>query len=333
MLQLGMGSVVAAGGTCVGVGNVPVEKCPRPYSDDWNYRRSMNLWQRYHLATSIADALQALSSPLGETRLIAGGSDLLLDIQQGRHAPVQTLVDVSEIPELLRLELTGDLLYIGAAVPLQRVEASATVRQHAQALVEACGLIGGPQVRNTATLGGNVAHALPAADGAIALLALGATAEIASSDGRRIVGLEELYLGPGRSTLHPQKEILVGFQIPVSDKTAASSFRRVMRPQGVAIAILNLGVWLERSGDRISDVRIAAGPGGKIPFRGRAAEELLRGQVFEPALISRAIDELCAEASFRTSRHRATQAYRYAMAGVLLEMNLDQAWERTFTTD
>ena len=111
---------------------------------------------------------------------IAGGTDLLLDLKQGRHAPVHTLIDLTFVPEMTVLELRGDELYIGAAVPVNRVALDPLTGTHAQALVEACDLIAGPQVRNVATLGGNVAHALPAADGTIALTALDAQAEVAS---------------------------------------------------------------------------------------------------------------------------------------------------------
>jgi len=290
----------------------------------------MSLWKNYHIATSIPEALQVLSAGRDMARIIAGGSDLLLDLQQGRHPPVDTLVDVCGISELQRLEINQEQLFVGAGVTLNRIASSKHVREHAQALIEACRLIGGPQVRNTATLGGNVAHALPAADGAIALLALGARAEVASQDGHRMLPLEDLYIGPGKSSLHPQEEILVGFSIPVSDRITASCFQRVMRPQGVAIAILNMGVSLIRSGNTIEELRVSVGPGGKIPFRARAVERLLGGKEFSPAWIGEGVEELRREASFRTSRHRATQAYRLHMAGVLLEYTLNTAWQRSF---
>jgi CO/xanthine dehydrogenase FAD-binding subunit len=160
-----------------------------------------------------------------------------------------------------------------------------------------------------------------------------AMAEVASQDRRRMLPLEELYIGPGKSSLHPQEEILVGFSIPVSDRITASCFQRVMRPQGVAIAILNMGVSLIRSGSTIEELRISVGPGGKIPFRARAVERLLGGREFTPAWIGEGIERLRREASFRTSRHRATQAYRLHMAGVLLEYTLKTAWQRSFAQD
>src|ERR671919_2920390 len=140
----------------------------------------MNLWQEYLRPTNLSQALQAFMEAPGPVLPIAGGTDLLLDLEQGRHSPVHTLVDVTEIEELLALEIRADELFIGAGVPVNRIVLDQLAGGHAQALTEACELIAGPQVRNVATLGGNVAHALPAADGTIALLALNAQAEVAS---------------------------------------------------------------------------------------------------------------------------------------------------------
>jgi xanthine dehydrogenase FAD-binding subunit len=231
------------------------------------------------------------------------------------------------------LEIRRETLYIGAGLPLNRLTDSMHVYQHARALHEACGLIGGPQVRNTATLGGNVAHALPAADGTIALLALDAQAEIASPEGRRLAPLGELFLGPGRSALDPRREILVAFHLPLIRPGQASAFQRVMRPQGVAIAILNMAVWVERDdfgagGVSVKNVRISVGPGGPTPFRARAAEDILRGNIPTPERIKDALEALLAEAIFRTSPHRATVEYRRHLARTLLSEILGLAWER-----
>jgi CO/xanthine dehydrogenase FAD-binding subunit len=292
----------------------------------------MPAWNTYHLAHSISEALEVLANSPGEACLVAGGTDLLLDLQQGRHSPVHTLVDVTCIPELKVLEIRGARLYIGAGVPLNQVVASPLVLQHAQALYEAAGLIGGPQVRNTATLGGNVGHALPAGDGTISLLALDAQAEVADVQGCRLVPVEQLYRGPGRSVLDSRREMLVGFSLPLRSEAEASVFRRVMRPQGVAIAILNMGVWLRRTsaleGEVIGEVRIALGPAGPTPRRARAAEKILRGQPLEEAVLSQAIEALLGEARFRTSPRRATSEYRRHVAGVLLRETLTIAWER-----
>lgn len=288
----------------------------------------MSAWNTYFLAQSISEALEALAETAGEACLVAGGTDLLLDLQQGRHPAVEMLVDVTRIPELTALEIRDGRLFVGAAVPLNRVIASPLVQEHAQALYEAARLIGGPQVRNTATLGGNVGHALPAGDGTISLHCLGAQAEVASLQGRRLVPINELYAGPGRSALQLRRELLAGFYLPLRGAGEASAFRRVMRPQGVAIAILNMGVWLRRDSGVIRDVRIALGPAGPTPLRARAAEDALLGRFPDEEVLSLALEALRHEARFRTSPHRATQEYRRHVAGVLLNETLSAAWER-----
>lgn len=285
------------------------------------------LWHTYLRPKTVEEALQMLAEAGEAAVLIAGGTDLMLDLQQGRHPPVQALVDITEIPELRALEIRGDELFVGAGVPLNRVSASPLVREHAMALAEATGQMAGYQIRNVATLGGNVAHALPAADGAIALLALDARAEVASPQGRRRVPLADLYLGPGRSALK-HEEMLVGFWIPLTRQKAASAFRRVMRPQGVALPILNTAVWLAREGDRIAQIRIAVGPFGPVPRRATAAESALCGHAPDEATLNAAVEALLREARFRTSRYRATETYRRHLAGILLRETVGKAWER-----
>jgi CO/xanthine dehydrogenase FAD-binding subunit len=285
----------------------------------------MPLWKNYHLAQSIPDALNELSE---EARLIAGGTDLLLEIQQGLQAPVENLVDISNIPELNLLEIQGDELFIGAAVTLNRIVASPLVRQHAQALCEACDLIGGPQVRNTATLGGNVAHALPAADGTIALMTLAAQAEAVNQAGSRIVDLEELFIGPRHSTLSQNREILVGFYIPVKGFGQASAFRRVMRPQGVALPILNFAVWMQRTEDKVEDIHLALGPSGPKPIRARGAEKTIQGEKITHALIDRAYLDVMDDIHLRTSPYRASSDYRQHLAKILMHEVLEIAWDR-----
>ena len=252
----------------------------------------------------------------------------MLDLAQERLAPVDRLVDINSIPEMQKIELQDGKLTIGAAVPLSQVVAHPLVQMHAQALVEAGSLIGGPQVRNQATLGGNVAHALPAADGSIALLALGAQAEIASLGGRRIVPIQTVYAGPGHSALRTGIDLLVAFHLPLRGAGEGTAFRRVMRPQGVALPVLNLAAWLGREAAMLVDLRIAVGPAGPVPFRATETEALLRGKRVDQALMDQAMDCLQAEAGFRTSPHRATKDYRTHLAAVLLAEVFAAAWER-----
>lgn len=288
----------------------------------------MNLWHEYLRPTNLSQALQAFDEAPRPILPIAGGTDLLLDLEQGRHAPVHTLLDVTSIVEMTVLEVRSGELFVGAAVPVNRVALDPLTLQHARALTEACNLIAGPQVRNVATLGGNVAHALPAADGTIALLALDAQAEIAGTAGTRRGSFNELFLGPGKSSLKHGEELLVGFYLPLLQDHQASCFKRIMRPQGVALPILNCAVWLEREKDCIKDVRIAVGPGGGTPFRATQAEETLCGQPFNNEPLESAIEALLDQAQFRTSARRASADYRRHIVGGLFKDVIETAWQR-----
>jgi xanthine dehydrogenase FAD-binding subunit len=294
----------------------------------------MNLWQEYVRPASVAEAIQALVSSPGPAMPIAGGTDLLLDLKQGRHEPVHTLIDLTFVEEMKKLELRGNELFIGAAVAVNRVATDPLVGTHAQALVEAANLIAGPQVRNTATIGGNVAHALPAADGTIALTALDAQAEVASPAGTRRMPFTSLFAGPGKSAINKSKEIIVGFYIPTHtlrvSKTfrVSSCFKRIMRPQGVALPILNCSVWLERENDIVKDIHIAVGPGGPTPFRATEAEAFLRGKTLTEENFSGALESLLSQSKFRTSARRASADYRRHIVSGLFKDVLETAWGR-----
>jgi carbon-monoxide dehydrogenase medium subunit len=288
----------------------------------------MNLWQEYLRPTNLSQALQAFAEAPRPILPVAGGTDLLLDLEQGRHAPVHTLLDVTSIAEMTVVEIRGDQLFIGAAVPVNRIVHDPLVQTHAQALTEACNLIAGPQVRNVATLGGNVAHALPAADGTIALLAVNAQAEVAGVDGTRRVPFKELFVGPGKSSLKHGEELLVGFYLPLSKNGQASCFKRIMRPQGVALPIINLAVWLERTEDVIGQIRIAVGPGGPTPWSGTEAEKTLIGKPLNDETLAVTVEALLQQVGFRSSARRASADYRRHIVVGLFEDVLKTAWQR-----
>ena len=295
----------------------------------------MNLWQEYLRPTNLSQAIQAFAEATGPILPVAGGTDLLLDLEQGRHSPVHTLLDVTSIQEMTALEVRGQELFVGAAVPVNRIVLDPRVIEHAEALTEACNLIAGPQVRNVATLGGNVAHALPAADGTIALLALNAQAEIASAPAAapdevtlRRVPFKELFLGPGKSSLKHGEELLVGFYLRLSQRGQASCFKRIMRPQGVALPIINLAVWLERKEDVISQMCLAVGPGGPTPWRGTEVESALVGKSLNDETMNTAIEALLGQVGFRSGARRASSDYRRHIVTGLFKEVLETAWKR-----
>jgi len=276
----------------------------------------------------LSQALKAFAEASGPILPIAGGTDLLLDLEQGRHSPVHTLLDVTSIAEMTALEVRGDALFIGAAIPVNRIVLDPFVVARAQALTEACNLIAGPQVRNVATLGGNVAHALPAADGTIALLALNAQAEIADLTGTRRVPFKDLFVGPGKSSLKHGQELLIGFYLPLSQKGQASCFKRIMRPQGVALPIINLAIWLERTGNAVRQIRLAVGPGGPTPWNGTEPEKALIGKPLNDETLEAALESLLAQVGFRSSARRASSDYRRHIVTGLFKDVLETAWKR-----
>jgi carbon-monoxide dehydrogenase medium subunit len=138
-----------------------------------------------------------------------------------------------------------------------------------------------------------------------------------------------LFLGPGKSALKHGEELLVGFYVALnSDAQTASCFKRIMRPQGVALPIINLSTWVRRAHGLVQDVHVAVGPGSATPFRARAAEAALCGKVFGDAVVHQALDALLAEIKFRSSARRATAEYRRFLVTSLFTETLATAWER-----
>ena len=296
----------------------------------------MALWNQYHLPTSVDEALSLLARYGGEARVVAGGTDLLLELQQGRRPPVDALVDVTRVGEMTRIEEADGFIYLGAAVTHTAIVASSLLAQKATCLVESCGVIGGPQVRNVATLGGNVAHGLPAGDGSLSLVALDAEAEIASQidnskskiQNRQWRPVLSLFKGPGESAVDQTRELIVRFRFQSTGAGEATAFKRIMRPQGVALPILAMAAWLRMSGDVVEDVRIALGPAGPRPMRAINAEAYLAGMRLSEDAIARVTDLILDEAKLRTSKHRATVEYRRELIDVLTRRALTLAERR-----
>lgn len=293
----------------------------------------MTLWTHYHTPSSVDEALALLERYAGQARVIGGGTDLLLDIRQGHLAPPDALVDITRIPELCEVHADGDDLLLGAGVTHTRIVREPLIGARATCLVESCGVVGGPQVRNVGTLGGNVAHALPAGDGTTSLVALDAEAEAVIQGERRWLPIRELFEGAGRSLLNPTRDLLLRFRIPLARAGEASAFKRIMRPQGVALPILGCAAWLrlDTAGVRCEDVRVCIGPVAQVPTRADAVEAALRSQPITPETIEAAIEAARSSLSPRTSKYRATASYRQEMIEVLLRRVLPLAVERART--
>lgn len=293
----------------------------------------MKLWTHYHTPRSIHEALALLAQYEGRARIVAGGTDLILELQQGHHPPVEALIDVTRIAEMAAIQPQGDAVIVGAAVVHTRIVESALLSARATCLVESCGVIGGPQVRNVATLGGNVAHALPAGDGTTSLVALDAEAEVAFGDGRREwLPILRLFVGTGRSLVDATRDVLARFRFRLAGPGEGSAFKRIMRPQGVALPILGCAVWLSLdAAGCVRAARVCLAPVAPTPVRAEAVEAALIGLPVDERAIEKAVRAAQESLHPRTSKYRATAAYRAEMMAVLLRQALPLAARRALT--
>ena len=293
----------------------------------------MTLWNHYHTPSTIEEALALLASYQGGARIIAGGTDLLLDIRQGHTPRPEALIDVTCIPDLTVIEQDGDTMLIGAGVTHTQIVGQPIIAERATCLVESCGVVGGPQVRNVATLGGNVAHALPAGDGTVSLVALDAEAEAIVQGDRRWLPIRELFLGPGVSLLDPTRDLLIRFRFRLCGTYEAAAFKRIMRPQGVALPILGCAAWvrLDETGECYEDARVCISPVAPTPIRAAEVEAALRGQPANEDMLNRAVQIAHETLHPRTSKYRATGEYRQGMIETLLRAALPKATERART--
>ena len=293
----------------------------------------MKLWNHYHIAHNVEEAVRWLAEYGGRAQILAGGTDLLLDIQQGNHPPVEAMIDITKIPELVSTQIDGDVITLGAGTTHTAVVENADIRARATCLAESCGVVGGPQVRNVATIGGTVAHALPAADGTLSLVALDAEAEVASADGRTWYNIRELFLGPGQSLVNPSKHLLTRFRFRLAGVQEATAFKRIMRPQGVALPILGCAVWvrLDESREHFAAARLSLGPVGPTPMRATEVEAVLVGQAANAQTIASAAKWAHDLLNPRTSKYRATAEYRGEMIDTLLRRALTLAVSRART--
>lgn len=295
----------------------------------------MEVWKNYYTPTTVDEALRLLSEHAGNARIIAGGTDLLIDLQYSDKAhELDALVDLTRVAEMTNISERDGVCTVGAAVTHTAITKSMLLEDRATCLVESCGVVGGPQVRNVATLGGNVAHALPAGDGTTSLMALAAEADVAWGDGRREwLPLAQLFRGPGISALDSSKDVLVAFRFPLCADREATAFHRIMRPQGVALPVLGCAVWVRLTPDRLyyEDVRVSIAPVAPTPILAEAVAGVLRGAPTNDDSLEKAVQAAHESLKPRTSKYRATGEYRQHMIGTLLRRTLPLAVERART--
>lgn len=295
----------------------------------------MKLWNKYHTPKTIDEAVATLQQYGGSARVIAGGTDLLIDMRAeggavGTHGLQEALVDITSITELCTIDVDAGKATIGAGVTHTQIVKSDQLAAGATCLVESCGVVGGPQVRNVATLGGNVAHALPAGDGTTSLVALDAEVEIVKDGKRQWVPILEMYLGPGKSLLDSCSDILLRFRFDLCGEREATAFDRVMRPQGVALPVLGCAVKvrLDAAMTHFEAVNVCIAPVAPTPKRITEVEAFLQGKPATEQTINEVVTIAREALHPRRSKYRATAEYRHEVAEVLLRRTLTLAVER-----
>ena len=294
----------------------------------------MKLWNHYHTPQTVDEALRLLNNYAGRGRVVAGGTDLLVDARaEIAFEPHEALIDITHIPDLLHIRQENDTMFIGAGVTHTNIVKSQAIADGATCLVESCGVVGGPQVRNVATLGGNVAHALPAGDGTTSLVALDAEVEVIHDGQRKWLPVCDVFLGPGRSLLQLGRDLLLGFRFKQAGKGEATAFKRIMRPQGVALPIMGCAVWvkLDLLSANFEAARISIAPVGPKPARATEVENELVGKPANSDTIESVAAFTQTVLHPRTSKYRATEDYRSEMISVLLRRTLTLATERART--
>jgi CO/xanthine dehydrogenase FAD-binding subunit len=283
----------------------------------------------YLYPASIAEAVALLAAWDGRARIIAGGTDLMPAMQLGRCAP-ECLVDVTRIPGLDLVEVGDRFVLVGAAVTFARLRSDPFLRARVPALVEAAASVGAAPLQSVATWAGNIAQAMPAADGAVVAVALGAEACVASAAGARWAAVESLYCGPKTSALDPTRQMISHLRFPLPGPEWGCAWQRAGRRRALILPTLNCAstVQLSADGSRILSATLALGPVAQLPFRVRAAEAALLGQ--EPAEVSfdRAALIAQTECRPRSSPFRASREYRQALIPVMVHDCLAQATRR-----
>ena len=283
-------------------------------------------WENYYLPSSAGEVLELLDSYHGGARLIAGGTDLMV---QHRQDPleVQALVDISGVSEFSTIREENGRIYVGAAVTHSQLEESPLIKQKGSVLAQAARTVGSPQIRNMGTLGGNVVNAQPAADTAIALLALDACVHVLTSQGETEKSLEDTFIGPGESAVDSTREVVKAFSFAATETTQKSVFMRFARRQALALPVINLGIWIQhKEPHHLQDVRIAAGPMSRVPLRARETEKMLRGNPLEEAVLEQAVQTITKEVTPRDS-FRGGSSYKKKLVGVFLRRALLEAME------
>ena len=278
------------------------------------------------LPANVDECLRALKGRSSEVKVLAGGTDLIAQLKVGM-IKVATVVDLSGVRELRVLE--GDAqrgFRIGAAVTARTLELDARLRASLSSLSESGALVGSIQIRNLATLGGNVCNAAPSADMAPPLMALDAEAVIVGPNGRRKVAMASFFEGVRKTVLAPD-ELLLEFTVPPTGPRSGGAYLRHTPRRELDIAVVGVAAQISLTDGVCRKARIALAAVAPTPVRATVAEQALEGQPLTSPAIARAA-ELAVEAARPISDQRGSAEFRRHLVRVLTRRSLTIALER-----
>lgn len=264
---------------------------------------------------TLEDALEALMQNGEKARIVAGATDLILEMERGVRKDIELLVDVSRIPGQDQISLDeNNVIHLGPLVTHNHVAASKLIQEYAFLLALASWEVGSPQIRNRGTIAGNLITASPANDTISPLMALGASVTLRSASGTRIVPLDQFYLGVRKIAMHPD-EMLVDISFPAMKPNQRGTFLKFALRRAQAISLINVAVILSFESDTVQSAAITLGAVAPTIIHAEEAEKFLEGKKLTEEVIKEAAI-LTMMASRPISDVRGSAAYRRRMVEV-----------------
>lgn len=285
------------------------------------------MWQTYYTPQSLNEALELLAEHREKARLVAGGTDLLVEIERGIRSP-KVVIDITRIPNLDTITQDEQkVIHIGPLVTHNQVVASPLCVDRAFPLAKACWEIGAPQIRNRGTVAGNLVTASPANDTIPPLWALGASVTLQSARERRTLPFADFFLGVRQTAINPD-EMIVDIAFPAMAGHQIGTFEKLGLRKAQAISVVNVALVVSMLADTVTGARITLGSVAPTIVRAEEAERFLAGKVLTPDVCTRA-GELAAQTIAPISDVRGSAEYRRYMAAALTRQALQALAEGT----